>query len=346
MRRTVLAAVVGLLATAACAGGSTDATGSAARSSTTTTSARVSDGVGVATSNRTVRTPDGRTRTYRVVTPLSVPRDRAVPLLVALHGGIGSGTQFERTSGFDALAQRHGFVVVYPDGIEIGGASAFAAGHVWNGGRCCGQAARVQVDDVGFIRTVIDQVERSRAIDPHRVYAAGHSNGAIMAYRLACELSDRIVAIGLQAGTIETTSCSPARPVSVLAVHGTADTNIPIGGGHGSGVSAIAFSSPVDAVGTFARADRCTGSTRHTDPQHTDLDVESWHGCSAGTGVELIRVRGANARVDGSPEPTRRHRPGRCPLPGIRLVGRDLVLPRRPSSAGNGRLSDWLSPVP
>ena len=176
-------------------------------------------------------------------------------------------------------------------------------GHVWNGGRCCGVAARLQVDDVGFIRTVIDQVERNRAIDPHRVYAAGHSNGAIMAYRLACELSDRIVAIGLQAGTIEIPSCAPARPVSVLAVHGTADTNIPIGGGHGSGVSPIAFSSPVDAVGTLARADRCTGSTRHTDPQHTDLDVESWRGCAAGAGVELIRVRGATHAWMGHPSP-------------------------------------------
>ena len=75
-----------------------------------------------------------------------LPIDAAVPLLVALHGGIGSGAQFEGTSGFDLLAAAHGFVVVYPDGIPIGGSSVLSSGQVWNGGTCCGRAAREQVD--------------------------------------------------------------------------------------------------------------------------------------------------------------------------------------------------------
>jgi polyhydroxybutyrate depolymerase len=300
-----MVALAGLVvaATAACSGSSA-ATGSPTRSSTTTsTAAATGDPTGVEATDRTVRTPDGRTRTYRVVTPRSVPRNRALPLLIALHGGVGSGAQFERTSGFDDLAVRDHFVVVYPDGIEIGGASALAHGRVWNGGRCCGAAAREQVDDVGFIRTVIDRVERSRAIDRSRVYGTGHSNGAIMSYRLACELSDRIVAIGLQAGTIEIPSCAPAHPVSVLAIHGTADTNIPIEGGRGTGVAGIVFSSPMAAVDAFARIDRCGPPGTATRPDNPDVSFETWTGCADGTGVELVRVAGANHAWMGHPSP-------------------------------------------
>jgi polyhydroxybutyrate depolymerase len=246
-----------------------------------------------AVSDETLVTPDGRTRSYRVVVPASVRADRAAPLVLALHGGIGSGPQFESTSGFDDLAAAHGFVVVYPDGIEIGGRGILASGHVWNGGRCCSTAARENVDDVGFLRAVIDRVEADRAIDVRRVYAVGHSNGAIMSYRLACELSDRIAAIGIQAGAIEIDRCAPAHPVSVLAIHGTADTNIPIDGGKGTGISGATFSSPTDAAATFARLDGCGASETRTDPDNNDVHVETWSGCGHGTEVEFVRVTGA-----------------------------------------------------
>ena len=100
-----------------------------------------------------------------------------------------------------------------------------------------------------FISTVIDRVEASHDIDHHRVFAAGHSNGAIMSYRLACELADKIVAIGVQAGALEVQPCHPALPVAAIEIHGTADQNIPIDGGKGSaGISQADFRPVHDAI--------------------------------------------------------------------------------------------------
>ena len=201
----------------------------------------------------------------------------------------------ERNSGFDALADANRFIVVYSDGIEIGGASILAGGHVWNGGRCCGPAAAKNVDDVSFLSTVIDRVTGRYPIDARRVFAAGHSNGAIMAYRLACELSTKIVAIGVQAGSLEVGDCHPARPVSVFHIHGTADRNIPIDGGRGTGISGVIFSPPRNAVGAFVGADACpTPPTKQVSPANADVVTETWSPCADHTAVEFVSVTGAS----------------------------------------------------
>lgn len=240
-------------------------------------------------------TADGQRRTYRIYVPRSLPRHRPVPLLVALHGGFGSGAQFEANSGFDTLAERHGFIVVYPDGTPIRNQGALANARVWNGGRCCGPAARQQVDDVGFIRQLIDEVSAKHDVDAKRVYAAGHSNGAIMSYRLACELSDKIVAIGVQSGALEIDNCRPTHPVSVLHIHGSADRNIPITGGAGSGFAGIAFSPPHDAAATLANADGCPPSASTTiAPDNPDVSIETWKPCDDATVVQFVTVAGAS----------------------------------------------------
>ena len=140
----------------------------------------------------TVRTADGRDRRYRLSVPAALPTSTRVPLLVALHGGLGSSTQFSTNSGFDGLAEANGFVVVYPDGV--GGLANGTGPQTWNGGYCCGAATRLGVDDVGFVEQLLDLLARDLPVDPARIFAAGHSNGAILAYRLACELGDRIAA--------------------------------------------------------------------------------------------------------------------------------------------------------
>lgn len=176
----------------------------------------------------TLTTADGRERTYRVYVPSALPTDRPVPLLVAMHGGLGSGAQFEENSGFDGIAEANGFIVVYPDGIGSAVKDDFA--RTWNGGDCCGPAVKQKVDDVAFIRQLVGQLQQEHAIDPARIYAAGHSNGGIMSYRLACEASDLFAGIGLQAGTLSIDTCTPSHPVSLLHIHGTADENLPIDG--------------------------------------------------------------------------------------------------------------------
>ncbi len=102
---------------------------------------------------------------------------------------------------------------------------------------------RKQVDDVEFVRRLLDTIEEQYSIDPTHVFAAGHSNGGFMAYWLACELSDRIVAVGLQSGGLGLASCDPAQPVSLLHIHGTADTNVPIAASAPTGSSSNCNSS-------------------------------------------------------------------------------------------------------
>jgi polyhydroxybutyrate depolymerase len=247
--------------------------------------------------------PGGSLRTYTLYIPRSLPRDRPVPLLVALHGGLGSGPQFEQTSGFDGLAEANRFIVVYPNGTPIRPSTPNRL--VWNGGGCCSIAAENQenVNDVGFISTLITHLEGRFDIDKARVYVTGHSNGAILAERLACQISDQIVAIGVQAGTLMVNRCSMRHRVSVLEIHGTADQNIPINGGVGSrSLTQADFPPPVDALKTFATNDGCRSMpVTSTDRSNPAVHFERWQQCSSGTSVEWVKVSGANHAWMGHP---------------------------------------------
>jgi polyhydroxybutyrate depolymerase len=206
---------------------------------------------------------------------------------------LGSSDQFAANSGFDELAEANGFMVVYPDGIR---AIPERPGlQTWNGGYCCGPAADRNVDDVAFVRFLLDLLTERFDIDSSRVFAAGHSNGAIMAYRLACELSDRIVAIGVQAGSLGIDDCRPMEPVSVLHIHGLADTNHPIDGGRGTGVSGVEFRSGRDAVTEMAMKFDCiTDPSDRTMTSNADVENLVWSGCEEGSHIELVTVAGAS----------------------------------------------------
>jgi polyhydroxybutyrate depolymerase len=241
-----------------------------------------------------VTTPDGRRRHFRLYVPSGVAvESENVPLLVALHGGLGSSEQFAANSGFDELAEANGFMVVYPDGIR---AIPERPGlQTWNGGYCCGPAADRNVDDVAYVRFLLDLLTARFDIDVSRVFAAGHSNGAIMAYRLACELSDRIVAIGVQAGSLGIDDCRPMEPVSVLHIHGLADTNHPIDGGRGTGVSGVEFRSGRDAVREMSMKFDCIADPNdRTMTSNVDVGNLVWSGCEEGSRIELVTVAGAS----------------------------------------------------
>jgi polyhydroxybutyrate depolymerase len=174
----------------------------------------------------------GRTRQYRVHVPSTYRGDTPAPLLVSLHGGGGSMDYMATDEHYGQLshAARAGHVLVFPNGI-----SRFRGGMLatWNAGACCGAARDEDVDDVGFIRAVLERVMRQLNIDRERVYATGMSNGAMMAYRLACEMPETIRAVAAVAGTDNTRECAPARPVSVLHIHARNDTHVLYEGGAG-----------------------------------------------------------------------------------------------------------------
>lgn len=172
---------------------------------------------------------DGRTRRYVVHVPPGYDKTRPVPVVLFFHGGGGDAINTRKFAGWDSLADREGFIVVYPDGTGV----MKQRGHSFNAGSCCGYAKDRNVDDVGFTAALLDEMERLFCVDRSRVYATGFSNGALMSYRLACELSDRIAAIGPVSGTVGVDHCRPARPVSVIHFHGTADPYEPYKGGRG-----------------------------------------------------------------------------------------------------------------
>ena len=246
------------------------------------TSAAATTPVGTVT-HETIE-PGGRS--YRLYVPSTLP-EGPVPLFIGLHGGTGWGDQFAYTNRIENLSESNGFIVVHPDGVP----QPNTRGRVWNGGMCCGIAARENVDDVAFIEAVIDQVEEDHVVDETRVFAFGHSNGGIMSYRLACELSDRIVGIGVVAGTLGIEGCDPAQPVSVIHIHGTADQNLPIDGGIGpKSLAAVDFPPPRDGFATLSTADGCPAPTTTVEGAVT---TESSSPCASGTATVFVTIEGA-----------------------------------------------------
>jgi polyhydroxybutyrate depolymerase len=183
---------------------------------------------------------DGITREYLVHVPKSY-RGAPTPMLVALHGG-GGDADFQANDskyGLISKSEQAGFIAVFPSGYSRLPSGILAT---WNAGTCCGAAQKNNIDDVGFIRTVIARVERQANIDKRRVFATGMSNGAMMSWRLACEAPE-IRAIAPVEGTDNTTSCRPSHPVAVIEFHAADDPNVPFNGGVGSGPSKTDFVS-------------------------------------------------------------------------------------------------------
>jgi len=140
-------------------------------------------------------------RYYTLHVPPSYHGKRPFPVVLNFHGGGGNPKTQRHISRMDASADRHGFIVVYPQGTNK--KNKLIKGYTWNAGGCCGWAQENKVDDVAFTEALLDSLQADFSIDKKRVYATGISNGAIMSFRLACEMSDRIAAIAPIAGPME-----------------------------------------------------------------------------------------------------------------------------------------------
>lgn len=177
-------------------------------------------------------THEGRQRRYQVYVPRGYDGRAALPVVVGYHGGGSRPEAFREQAQLEPVADRHGFLVVYPDGS---GRAIIAGKRIltFNAGTCCGYALKNKVDDVGFTAALLDDLPRHYPLDEERVYLTGMSNGAMMVYRLACELSERIAAIGPVAGDMGVDGPAPKRPVPVIHFHGQQDQNAPFHGGLG-----------------------------------------------------------------------------------------------------------------
>jgi polyhydroxybutyrate depolymerase len=196
---------------------------------------------------------DKRPRHYLLHVPASYDGKKAVPVVLALHGGASNARQMVGFCGLNDKADQVGFLVVYPSGT--GRTERLLT---WNAGNCCGYAQEENIDDVAFVRAVLDDLATTAKIDTQRVYAGGISNGGMMAYRLASELSERIAAIAPVGGPMGTASCRPRRPVSVIHFHGTTDQFAPFAGGTGKkSMSKIKFYSVEHSIQAWVKANGC-----------------------------------------------------------------------------------------
>ena len=223
---------------------------------------------------------DGTERTYRVYQPASVDPGSAAPLVVVLHAAGETADGIATTTGFDDEAAIGRFIVVYPDGPR----------HTWNAGFCCEGVSTI--NDSLFLTRLLDQLETDYRIDRARVYLVGISAGAFMAYRLACDLSGRITAIGSVAGSLLPDTCHPSSPVSILEIHGTADTSVPYAGGpiQPAGAATAPIGSTQSLMNRWAQLDMCPG-TPSTGGQAPVITLR-WTGCRSGTSVALFTVQG------------------------------------------------------
>lgn len=235
---------------------------------------------------------DGRERRYFVHVPPAYERSRPIPVVLAFHGGGGRPETQIRASRMNEKADSAGFLAVYPEGTGPSLLGRIFA--TWNVGRCCGYARDEKVDDVGFVAAVIDDLRARFDVDSRRVYATGHSNGALMTYRLACELSDRVAAIAPNAGHDALDGCQPSRPVPVIHFHGTADPAARYDGGHCGGRQkdpGWKCRSVPEYLATWRRLDRCA-ETATTLYEQGDARCRAWSECADGSEVVLCTIEG------------------------------------------------------
>jgi polyhydroxybutyrate depolymerase len=247
---------------------------------------------------------DGGGRTYNVHIPAGLDLSKPAPLVFAFHGGGQSISQYEGFVHLVPKSDSAGFILIEPEGtISIPGLSPGTL-DVWNAGNCCELAAQINtnVDDVGFVRAMLDTITTQVCIDPKRVFATGFSNGGMLSHRLACELSDKIAAIASVSGGIGDVNldkmppetlfqCNPGRQVPVMHIHGTQDACYPFDGGWGP-LSLVTFVSAPTTVQEWVARNGCTPDAGPTNVLSNGAASCNLYPCPHAGEVEFCTIDG------------------------------------------------------
>jgi polyhydroxybutyrate depolymerase len=236
-------------------------------------------------------------RRYHVHLPSNYEASNSLPLLIALHGRLGTGKKMIKQTGFNRIAEREGFIVVYPEGFKRG----------WADGRGVTHADKRGLDDVAFIDRLIKVFQEKFSIDPTRTYIAGHSNGGFMAQRLAIERSHQFVAIAVVAASLSEWLASrftPSRPMSILFINGTADPVTPYVGGRQPGGARVL---PVeDTVKIWVGFNGCKEPPEGQEIDGLDhssvVSVFAYGSCQEHSQVKLYKIEGGGHVWPGESE--------------------------------------------
>lgn len=246
-----------------------------------------SSSIGPGDYSRTIQM-DGSERSYLVHIPPKYDSKKPTPVVLAFHGGGANAAHMVSYCGLNRKADEAGFIVVYPNGT-----GRLDKLLTFNAGNCCGYAMTNRIDDVEFTRRILDDLATSTNVNAKMVFATGMSNGAIMSYRLASELSDRIAAIAPVGGPMGTEKCEPSRAVSVIHFHGTDDENAPFNGGTGKGLSGTEFYSVEHSIQAWVKANGCNRKpvvTRFPDKAKDGTLVSRKTYGSGKDGAEVVLV--------------------------------------------------------
>jgi polyhydroxybutyrate depolymerase len=209
----------------------------------------------------------GTARTTLVHVPASYDPMVPTAVVIDLHGLGGDGAMEAGLTSANAKSDMAGFISVHPNGATVPGS--------WNAGGCCGTAPSQNIDDIGFMKQLVDDLDAKLCVDDARVFAMGMSNGGYMSHRIGCELADRFAAIGPVAGGIATATCAPSRPVPVFAIHGNAD---PL----------VSYSFGQSSANAWATGNGCTTTT--TTYTNGVASCVTHGGCTAGADVVFCTI--------------------------------------------------------
>lgn len=238
-----------------------------------------------------IRTADGP-RHALVVTAGEGPQ----PTVLVLHGALGTAEITLRSTGFAEATQQHGFTAVYPDGID----------RQWHDGRIGGHGS---VDDVAFLRALVERLVADRIARPDAVYLAGISNGGMMSLTMMCKASELFAGVGtiianLPAGI----GACALKPVPAVMINGTADPMVPYRGGEVGLGGGRGMVESVDAtLALLAKADACAAAGRPDPIAKKDPSAATsafridWQGCRPGTSLTAYRVDGGGHALPGRP---------------------------------------------
>jgi len=222
---------------------------------------------------------------------LHIPKSykgQSMPLVIMLHGGMSDGSSFANMTRMNELADNSDFIVAYPEGTGVMKGIFLS----WNSGRCCGYAQQNEIDDVGFLISLINTMVENYSVNKDKVFIAGFSNGGMLAYRAGCEISDMISGIAVVSGALVVDNCEPKKPISVIAFHGTNDENLPYGGGVGNKSIDKVYVPSTENIMQFWAAENNCSINQKISMSAEHVEKREYLNCSGNVEVVLYKIEG------------------------------------------------------